>query len=65
MIPLDTDGASLAGVLSAAAAAYVLGAPVRTDVLFADRFTRPLPLDNQFRFFASPCESAPADSSPR
>ena len=62
VIPLDTDGASLAGVLSAAAAAYVLGAPVRTDVLFADRFTRPLPLDKQFRFFASPCESAPADS---
>ena len=62
VIPLDTDGASLAGVLSATAAAYVLGAPVRTDVLFADRFTRPLPLDKQFRFFASPCESAPADS---
>jgi len=63
VIPLDTDGASLAGVLSAAAAAYVLGAPVRTDVLFADRFTRPLPLDKQFRFFASPCESAPVDSA--
>ncbi len=62
VIPLDTDGASLAGVLSAAAAAYVLGVPVRTDVLFVDRFTRPLPLDKQFRFFASPCESAPADS---
>jgi enediyne polyketide synthase len=64
VIPLDTDGASLAGVMSAAAAAYVLGASVRTDVLFADRFTRPLPLDKQFRFFASPCESAPADSAP-
>jgi enediyne polyketide synthase len=62
VIPLDTDGASLAGVLSATAAAYVLGAPVKTDVLFADRFTRPLALDKQFRFFASPCESAPADS---
>ncbi|MGH3288254.1 MAG: SDR family NAD(P)-dependent oxidoreductase, partial [Streptosporangiaceae bacterium] len=62
VIPLDTDGASLAGVLSATAAAYVLGAPVRTDALFADRFTRPLPLDKQFRFFASPCESAPVDS---
>jgi enediyne polyketide synthase len=62
VIPLDTDGASLSGVLSAAAAAYVLGAPVRTDVLFTGRFTRPLPLDKQFRFFASPCESAPADS---
>ncbi|MGD0064461.1 MAG: SDR family NAD(P)-dependent oxidoreductase, partial [Streptosporangiaceae bacterium] len=63
VIALDTDGASLAGVLSAAAAAYVLGAPVRTDALFADRFTRPLPLDREFRFFASPCESAPADAA--
>ncbi len=62
VIPLDTDGPSLAGVLSATAAAYVLGAPVRHDRLFADRFTRPLPLDKQFRFFASPCESVPADS---
>jgi len=61
-IPLDTDGSSLAGVLSAVAAAYVLGAPVRPDRLFADRFTRPLPLDKEFRFFASPCESVPADS---
>jgi enediyne polyketide synthase len=61
VIALDTDGASLAGLLSAAAAAYVLGATVKADVLFADRFTRPLPLDKEFRFFASPCESAPAD----
>jgi len=59
VVALDTDGASLAGILSAAAAAYVLGAPVRTKALFADRFTRALPLDKQFLFFASPCESAP------
>jgi enediyne polyketide synthase len=62
VVPLDTDGASLAGVLSAVAAAYVLGAPVRIDALFADRFTRSLPLDKEFHFFASPCESAPADT---
>ena len=62
VIPLDTDSPSLAGVLSAAAAAYALGAPLRHDRLFADRFTRPLPLDKEFRFFASPCESVPADS---
>jgi enediyne polyketide synthase len=37
VIPLSTDGPSLAGVLSAAAAAYVLGTPVRHDQLFADR----------------------------
>ena len=61
VVSLDTDGASLAGVLSAAAAAWALGAPVRIDALFADRFTRPLPLDKEFRFFASPCESAPTD----
>ena len=61
VISLDTDGTSLAGVLSAVAAAYVLGAPVRHDQLFAGRFTRSLPLDKEFRFFASPCESVPTD----
>jgi acyl transferase domain-containing protein len=34
VIPLATDGASVAGILCAAAAAYVLGAPVRHDPLF-------------------------------
>jgi enediyne polyketide synthase len=63
VIPLVTDGASLSGLLSAAAAAYVLGAAVRHDQLFADRFTRPFPLDKEFRFLASPCESVPADSA--
>jgi enediyne polyketide synthase len=33
VVPLTTDGASLSGVLCAAAAAYVLGAPVRHDRL--------------------------------
>ncbi len=61
VIPLDTDGASLSGVLSAVAAAYVLGAPVRHDQLFHGRFTKALPLDKEFRFFASPCESVPTD----
>ncbi len=60
-VALDTDSASLAGLLCAVGAAYVLGAPVRHDMLFSDRFTRPLPLDKEFRFFASPCELAPAD----
>jgi enediyne polyketide synthase len=60
-VALDTDSASLTGLLTAVAAAYALGAPVRHDVLFGDRFTRPLPLDKEFRFFASPCELAPAD----
>jgi enediyne polyketide synthase len=61
VIALDTDGASLSGVLSAVAAAYVLGAPLRHDQLFAGRFTKALPLDKEFRFFASPCESVPTD----
>ncbi len=61
VIALETDSESLAGLLSAVAGAYVLGAPVRSSGLFADRFTRPLPLDKEFQFFASPCEMAPAD----
>jgi enediyne polyketide synthase len=61
-VALDADSTSLAGVLSAAAAAYVLGAPLRHQELFEDRFVKPLPLDKEFRFFVSPCELAPADS---
>jgi enediyne polyketide synthase len=62
VVALDTDKDSLAGLLSAVAAAYVLGAPVRATALFDGRFTRPLALDKTFRFFASPCESAPEDA---
>ena len=62
VIGLETDSESLAGLLSAVAGAYVVGAPVRAGELFADRFTRPLPLDKEFQFFASPCELAPTDA---
>jgi enediyne polyketide synthase len=58
-LPMDTDGRSLAGVLTVVGAAWTLGAPVRTEALFADRLIRPLPLDRDFQFLASPCESAP------
>jgi enediyne polyketide synthase len=58
-VSLETDSPSLQGTLQAVAAAYALGAPVRTAALFADRFTRPLPLDKKFSFLASPAESAP------
>ncbi len=58
-ISLESDSTSLSGLLNAVAAAYVLGAPVRHDALYADRFTRPLALDKEFRFFASPAEAAP------
>ncbi len=63
VVALDADGASLAGLLSATAAAYVLGAPVRHDLLFSDRFTKPLPIDKQFRFFVNPCELAPDEQA--
>ena len=58
-LSLDTDGRSLAGLLCAAGAAWVLGAPVRHEVLFAGRPNRPLKLDGGFVFLASPCEAAP------
>jgi enediyne polyketide synthase len=58
-ISLDTDSNSLVGTLQAFAAAFALGAPVRSEALFADRFTRPLSLDKKFLFLASPAESAP------
>ena len=61
VVSMETDSPSLAGLLRTVAAAYVLGAPVRHGELFADRFTRPLPLDKEFSFFASPCETAPED----
>jgi enediyne polyketide synthase len=38
VIPLSTDGSSLAGAVNALAAAFALGMPVRHDRLFADRF---------------------------
>ncbi|MGY0236638.1 type I polyketide synthase [Longispora urticae] len=60
-VSLETDSMSLSGLLTAVAAAYAMGAPVRHGRLFEDRFTRPLPLDKEFRFFASPVESAPPD----
>src|SRR5512146_3238235 len=61
VIAMETDSESLAGLLSAVAGAYVLGAPVQAGALFADRFTRPLPLDKEFQFFTSPCELVPTD----
>ncbi|WP_431684094.1 SDR family NAD(P)-dependent oxidoreductase [Kitasatospora sp. KL5] len=56
-VATEADALSLAGLLGAVAAAWTMGAPVRHEQLFADRFTRPLALDKEFRFFASPCEA--------
>ena len=60
-ISLETDSNSLAGLLRAIAACYVLGSPVRHEELHRNRFTRTLEVGKQFRFFASPCEQAPVD----
>ncbi len=59
VVAIDAGGSSLQGLLGAAAAAYVMGAPVNHDALFADRFTRAFNLDWRPRFLANPCESAP------
>ncbi|MBA0125305.1 SDR family NAD(P)-dependent oxidoreductase [Haloechinothrix sp. YIM 98757] len=58
-LPVDTDSASLAGLLKAVGAAFALGTPVDTDALFAGRAVRPIPLDGSMTFLASPCEQAP------
>ncbi|HKR12272.1 MAG TPA: type I polyketide synthase [Pyrinomonadaceae bacterium] len=60
-VALDAGGTSIRGLLSAVGACFCLGARVAHDELFADRFARPFDLDWNPRFFANPCELAPAD----
>ncbi|MEO5876360.1 MAG: type I polyketide synthase [Streptosporangiaceae bacterium] len=62
-LALDTDDESLTGLLRVIGAAFVLGAPIRHEELFAGRLTRPLRIGAEFSFFASPCESAPATAT--
>ncbi|ASO20943.1 enediyne polyketide synthase [Actinoalloteichus hoggarensis] len=57
---VDTESDSLRPLLSVVAAAFVLGAPVRTETLFTHRVIRPLSIDGPMTFLASPCEQAPA-----
>lgn len=59
VIAIDAGGSSLAGLLSAVGAAYVLGTPIRASV-FDSRFHRPFDLARPRRFFANPCERAAA-----
>ncbi|MDA3646996.1 SDR family NAD(P)-dependent oxidoreductase [Saccharopolyspora indica] len=59
VLPVDTDSTSLGPLLRVVGAAFALGAAVDTDALFADRVTRPLPLDGGMSFLTSPCEAAP------
>ena len=60
-VSLETDSNSLAGLLRAIAACYVLGSPVRHEELHRNRYTRTLEVGKQFRFFINPCEQAPVD----
>ncbi len=62
-LALDAGGTSIRGLLSAVGACFSLGARVAHDELFADRFARPFDLDWRPRFFANPCEMAPADDA--
>jgi enediyne polyketide synthase len=63
VLALDAGGPSISGLLMAAGAAFVLGVPVETSVLFEGRFVRPFDPERLPRFLASPCESAPVSSS--
>ncbi len=59
VLSVDTDNQSLTPLLSVVGAAFALGADVDAGALFADRVVRPLPLNGDFTFLASPCEAAP------
>ena len=63
VMPLDAGGASLRGLLQAVGAAFALGARVRTEALFAGRFSRPFSLDSKPKFFGNPCELAPINGA--
>jgi enediyne polyketide synthase len=58
-VSLDVGGESLRGLLTAAGAAFALGAPVQAKALFADRFYRHFDLEHKHKFLQNPCESAP------
>jgi len=62
-VALDAGGTSIRGLLNAVGACFSVGARVAHDELFADRFARPFDLDWRPRFFANPCELAPADDA--
>ena len=59
VVATDAGGSSISGLLAASATAFVLGAPLNTDALFAHRFSRELDLDWQPSFLVNPCELAP------
>src|SRR5581483_10471685 len=58
-VSIESDSMSLAGLFQAVAMAYALGAQIEHRELFRDRFVKPLPLDKEFVFLASPGEAEP------
>ncbi len=61
-VALNVGSDSLRGLLTAAGAAFALGAPVQAKALFADRFYRPFDLRHRHKFLQNPCESIPKTS---
>ena len=62
-VALNVGGDSLRGLLTAAGAAFALGAPIQPKALFADRFYRQFDLQHRHKFLQNPCESAPEMSA--
>ena len=58
-VALNVGGESLRGLLTAAGAAFALGAPIQPKALFADRFYRPFDLQHRHKFLQNPCETVP------
>ena len=61
-VALNVGGDSLRGLLTAAGAAFALGANVHPKALFTDRFYRPFDLLHRHKFLQNPCESVPEAS---
>jgi enediyne polyketide synthase len=59
VVSTDACSDSFAGLLRAAGAAFALGANVKIETLFDNRFTRPFNLDWRPKFITNPCEAAP------
>ncbi|HEY3570766.1 MAG TPA: SDR family NAD(P)-dependent oxidoreductase, partial [Thermoanaerobaculia bacterium] len=64
VLPLDVGGSSIGGLLAAAGAAFALGVPVDTGVLFSGRFFRMFDPERPLKFLANPCETAPVVDAP-
>src|SRR5579864_6820668 len=58
-VALNVGSDSLRGLLTAAGAAFALGANVHPKALFADRFYRPFDLLHRHKFLQNPCETVP------